>query len=240
MRKVLIAILLLAWVVPALATPPPLDGSRQAVVVLTESWRARKGTLTRYERSSSGAWLRVGGSLPVIVGRNGMAWGLGLHPTPEAPERVKREGDGCAPAGVFRLTSLFGFGQAPPPAHALPYTELTSDTAGVDDPDSRHYNRIVRPGPDVVRDWKSAERMRIPDYRVGIVVDHNPEPLKGAGSCIFMHLWVAPDVPTSGCTATSYSNMRMLADWLRRDAHPALVQMPREAYARYREPWGLP
>ena len=42
---------------------------------------------------------------PVSVGRNGAAWGLGLHAAqPQGPQ--KQEGDGRAPAGVFTLGAI--------------------------------------------------------------------------------------------------------------------------------------
>src|SRR3546814_14689958 len=75
--------------------------------------------------------------------------------------------------------------------------------------DSPLYNRIVdaRDVGDAAVEG-SSEPMRRDlhndgdqRYRSGFVIEHNPEARKGAGSCIFAHLWKAPGAPTAGCTA---------------------------------------
>ncbi|HET6782374.1 MAG TPA: hypothetical protein VFH12_00905, partial [Pseudoxanthomonas sp.] len=53
--------------------------ARQAVVVITPDWNANHGTLRTFERTD-GDWREVGTAQAVTVGRNGSAWGLGLHP----------------------------------------------------------------------------------------------------------------------------------------------------------------
>ena len=118
-RTLALAALLAA---PAACQPPAshpssdstmrMDGVRQMVLVTTDSWDAVDATLQRYERASAAdAWAPVGGPVRAAVGRTGLAWGTGLHPrTGAGPE--KREGDGKAPAGVFRLSSAFGYAPA--------------------------------------------------------------------------------------------------------------------------------
>lgn len=234
MRNLLLLLLLL---LPAQAQIP--DDARQVVLVVSPTWDAVPASMTRWERTDSG-WRAVGSPMPVVLGRKGLAWGLGIHPTEVNAGRIKREGDGCSPAGIFDLKRMFG-SQQKFSAQNLPYQEMKTDTAGVDDPDSRYYNQIVQPGPGVTKDWTSAERMLIPDYKIGVVVEHNTgQPVKGAGSCIFMHIWEGSHTGTAGCTATSLPHMRALASWLQRDAHPVLVQLPLEEYQRYREAWKLP
>jgi zinc D-Ala-D-Ala dipeptidase len=54
----------------------------------------------------------------MVVGRNGLAWGIGVVPTDDAQVRsesapVKREGDGRAPAGIFALSTAFGYASEP-------------------------------------------------------------------------------------------------------------------------------
>lgn len=235
-----ILLLLLALALPLQAQEDLLAGHGQAVVVVSPEWGSVTATLTRYERTASGAWRPVGSSIPVVLGRKGLAWGLGIHPEAANQGRIKREGDGCSPAGIFELKHMFGSRQSFSPAN-LPYQEMKPDTAGVDDPQSRYYNQIVQPGPGVVKDWESAERMLIPDYKIGVVVEHNTgHPVKGAGSCIFMHIWESSSQGTAGCTATSLPYMRALAGWLQREQHPVLIQLPRSEYERYREAWKLP
>jgi hypothetical protein len=80
----------------------------------------------------------------------------------------------------------------------MPYLNLTSSIECIDDPGSKHYNRIVDRSV-VAPDWNSSERMRNAgeSYRWGIVVDHNAivagdtnPPQPGGGSCVFLHIWI--------------------------------------------------
>jgi len=90
----------------------------------------------------------VGGSISIVVGRNGLGWGIGLIATDDAQVRsgsdpVKREGDGKSPAGVFALGTAFGYASDPLQGLKVPYLNLTPSIECVDDPGSKHYNRIV-------------------------------------------------------------------------------------------------
>ena len=54
--------------------------SRQLILVATSGWGAVDGEMTLYERDSiNDQWKAVGEKIPIVVGRNGMAWGKGLH-----------------------------------------------------------------------------------------------------------------------------------------------------------------
>ena len=68
----------------------------QAVLVITPDWQSPNGMLQAFERKK-GAWQPVGDSKAVSIGKNGSAWGLGIHPQ-QPPGPVKIEGDGKAPA----------------------------------------------------------------------------------------------------------------------------------------------
>jgi len=77
--------------------PPqvPVPGSRQLVVVTTKDWTGTTGWLRRYERvPDQPAWRPVGDSVPVVVGRAGLAWGRGIRAEARRGEPVKREGGG--------------------------------------------------------------------------------------------------------------------------------------------------
>jgi zinc D-Ala-D-Ala dipeptidase len=214
----------------------PLALSRQCVVVLTESWRSSEGTLQCFERdSTNSAWRRHGVVVPVVIGRNGLAWG-----DRKAGEPQKREGDLRSPAGAFRLSGAFG--TEPKASTRLPYRQLTEDTIAVDDPESRFYNRIIEGRSVAKRDWRSAEKMGLnPLYRLGVFVDYNVElPSPGAGSCIFLHVWRGPTSPTAGCTALVEKHLAALIRWLDPAARPMLIQLPREQARLLRKDWGLP
>ena len=80
----------------------PLNGSRQLVLVVTESFDDNQARMRRFERSGTGVWRPAGDDVAVTLGKNGLAWGRGLHgQTPLGPGPVKVEGDGRSPAGVF-------------------------------------------------------------------------------------------------------------------------------------------
>lgn len=236
---------------PPPPSPTPGKGpqwSRQVVLVLTPGWDSPRGRLQRWERASlKGPWTRVGEDVPVVVGRNGLGWGRGL---PDAPRGSgtgprKREGDGRAPAGCFGIPEAFGFAPRSEASRfvRLPYRQLTPDTECIDDPLSRHYNRILLTRPRQQRDWSSSEKMReVSLYRWGAWVGHNDSPPRGgAGSCIFLHIWKDAETGTAGCTAMAEADMKALLGWLVPEAQPVLVQLPRQEYDTLPPGgWGLP
>ena len=219
--------------------------SLQMLVVTAKDWDDLHAVGQRYERSKLTAnWHAVGGAFPVVVGKTGLGWGLGIQPrspsTPDGP--VKHEGDGKAPAGIFEITSSFGYSPKPLPYTKLPYLALTPTVECVDDPNSSHYNQLFD-AKDMSKNWKSSERMRRDDelYRWGALVAHNSDPpLSGGGSCIFLHIWSGPDQGTVGCTAMEQRNIESLLKWFDPAKHPVLVQLPRAEYSRYGATWFLP
>lgn len=225
---------------------PLFPASRQLLLCLAADWGATLGRLQRFERLPAGDWAPVGATLPVTLGRSGLAWGRGLHPPVDRAGPEKREGDGCAPAGIFAITALFGYAAPDSPfgrAAKLPYLCASPDLRAIDDPMSAYYNRIVDRSVVAQPDWASCEEMRRADdrYAVGAVVAHNSErPVPGAGSCIFLHVWARAGVPTAGCTAMSLLDMTEIGVWLDGAAAPLLVQLPQVEYERWREAWALP
>ena len=220
---------------------PELNRSQQLVVVTAADWSATSAKLRRFERHNGASWRELRRAVDVTLGRAGLAWGIGVHPTTHGEGPVKREGDGRAPAGVFRLIEAFGVADPEAARVArIPYRQLTDRTEGIDDPQSRHYNRIVEPDTVDERDWKSSERMRVEPYRWGAVVAHNWDQVPGAGSCIFLHVWEGAGVATAGCTAMPESEMLRLVRWLDRSKNPLLLQLPAAEYRRLRDAWKLP
>ena len=169
-----------------------------------------------------------------------------MHPHCCGVGSEKREGDGRAPAGMFAISALFGAAGAESNlvrTAKLPYLPATADHKCVDDPASAYYNRIVDQAAVAQPDWASCENMLRSDQRyiVGAVVAHNAAPpVAGCGSCIFLHVWEAPGMPTAGCTAMSLADMTEIVGWLDGAAAPLLVQLPQAEYERRRADWGLP
>ena len=130
------------------------------------------------------------------IGRNGLSY-------------RKREGDGCSPAGLFRLTAvLWRNARSIRPVTGAPVTNLRPDQIWCDDPSSRLYNR-----PGHLPCQASHERLWRSDrlYDVIGVLDYNIQPrIRGAGSAIFFHLADEKYGPTAGCVAISEADMRRL------------------------------
>jgi L,D-peptidoglycan transpeptidase YkuD (ErfK/YbiS/YcfS/YnhG family) len=225
-----------------------LAASRQLVVVQTSSWDDRVGRLQRFERHGTdkgGGWRAVGEGIDIVVGTAGLGWGIGLHGGGvgvNAPRKV--EGDGRAPAGVFRLTRAFGKQAAP--ESGLPSRTLTPGDVCVDDVSHAAYNRILPAGTE--KTWKSAEQLVRKDwlYDLIVVVDQNhgegdgDRVVAGRGSCVFLHVWRREKSGTAGCTAMDKAHLEDVIRWLKADDAPLLVQLPRDVYASVRATWGLP
>jgi len=197
----------------------------QVLYVVAANDKATSAELYLIKRTTTNVWKSSGAAIPVRIGRSGLAWGAG-EPALPAPAgyRIKQEGDGCAPAGIFRITYAFG-AKAKPAGIKLPYTHCTEAHAGVDDGKSRFYNQIVD-RTQVTVDWISAETM-IPSngcYEFGTFIAHNPRNKAGLGSCIFLHVWQGENIATSGCTAMSLMHLRQVLLWLDPTADPRLIQ----------------
>jgi L,D-peptidoglycan transpeptidase YkuD (ErfK/YbiS/YcfS/YnhG family) len=221
--------------------------ARQMVVVTTGGWDDVHGQLRTFERDEDGAWREAAGPRPVVIGRTGAAWGIGLHDIPVGdPGPVKREGDGRSPAGVFAIGEAFGY--AATATTALPYAAMDASDYCIDVSGSPLYNRIVdadEVGTDAVED--STEPMRRDlhadgdqRYRLGFVIEHNPRGKAMAGSCIFAHLWKSPDSTTAGCTAMQPETMQALLAWLDPKQQPVFVLLPQAEYRRLQHAWQLP
>ncbi|MEP6955587.1 MAG: L,D-transpeptidase family protein [Chthoniobacterales bacterium] len=208
-------------------TKAALAHSQQLLLVTAGGWDNDHGTLTLWERAPGGRWRRVAEEMPVMLGRNGLAWGIGLH----AQRPTKREGDGRAPAGLFELDRIYGRDAAAPSAH-FPYTQMSELMLGIDDSQSRSYNRLLDGAqvPAAARDWKRAEKLRAanPMFRWCVTVKHNWEQRPAMGSCIYLHIWKAPGVATAGCTAMATESLARVVHWLDARKRPLLLQGPRD------------
>lgn len=213
--------------------------TRQLLLALAETWNSSDGKLLRYARvDASMPWRRVGEEIPVLFGKHGLAWGRGLWQIPNsltASQPVKREGDLRSPAGLFHIGPIYAQSQ---PAHSKLAWVQTNDLMYCDDnPVSASYNLPVELSPADLEACREdsgecpAEMLIRPDgvYEKLLWIHHNASPVvKGAGSCIFLHLNHAVPRPTAGCTAVTSSFMDELIAWLDPAAHPLLLQIPRE------------
>ena len=246
--RTLICILALAFAASAQikkaeppAVKPDFGKSLQIVVVVTKDWNAIEGRARMFERSNtSSKWKADGEDFAVVVGRSGLA--MAEARSGDASAKVKKEGDGNSPAGMFPLTESFGTGSKPN-AVELPYTKLVEYTECVDDVRSHFYNRIVNRMQVGNFDWSSSEKMLAigEQYNLGIFVGYNSYPVeKGLGSCIFLHIWKSPTDGAAGCAAMERRNLETLVAWAAPSKIPYLVQYPADVYEKNRKKWNLP
>jgi L,D-peptidoglycan transpeptidase YkuD (ErfK/YbiS/YcfS/YnhG family) len=208
------------------------------------NWNSTTGVLRAFERTSaSGDWKMRGGEIPVVLGKKGLGWGLGLVNGDSGSTPHKIEGDNKVPAGVFRFGSAFGYAPANSARWVkLRYLPLTKQIEGIDDSRSHYYNRLVDRSKVARVDWRTSEKMLRDDnlYKWGVVVQHNPAAIPGAGSCIFLHIWKNSSTATAGCTAMPEKDLVQLLRWLDPAARPIFVQMPRGNYQAFQSKFGLP
>lgn len=230
-------------------SPPIPSSCRQIVLILTDSSKATNGTLSYFERVGTNTeWILSNDKIPVVIGRNGLAWGLGLHDDTNISNfPMKEEGDGRSPAGVFNLISVFGYKPADQIGNLkMPYIHITEMVECVDDVNSEYYNKIIsRNKVEKAEhvDWQSSEKMSLAGvyYELGVVVDYNSDPIKKrAGSCIFLHNWSNPNETSAGCTCMAPIKMRELVYWLDEARNPVLVQLTNQLYSDLIKLWGLP
>ena len=218
-------------------------GSTQLVVATAKDWRAKQGTLSTYERID-GKWIKNIQAIPVILGKNGMAWGRGIHPEPMGV--LKREGDGKAPAGIFDFGLAFGYASIA--NTRMPYQGMEASNYCIDVKGSPLYNTIVdtrNVGIEAIKG--STEPMRLDlthkgdqQYVKGLVIEQNPKNEQSLGSCVFMHVWSQPNGVTLGCTAMAAPKLDRILGWLDPKKRPLYVLLPEQEYKHYQTAWGLP
>jgi D-alanyl-D-alanine dipeptidase len=243
MRIILATLVAVASSLTTAAVPPRLADARQLIVVTTADWNTVRGELRRYEGTSATApWKAIGAPIPMVVGRNGLAWDPVAEQVVAGP--VKREGDGRAPAGVFSLGTAFGYAPSSEVTDLkLPYLHITEGVECVDDVKSTRYNTIVNRRSIASTDWTSSEKMREVGeaYHWGVVVNYNTPPAIGRGSCIFLHVGGGPDsTGTAGCTAMSQPELREMMRWLDPAKKPVMVQLPAAVRDAVKTSWALP
>lgn len=182
--------------------------AEQAIVVTANSSSSVSVIITTFEKSN-GTWRQVA-SFSGNIGRTGFTYN-------------KVEGDGHSPIGIFSLGTAFG--RYANPGTAMRYRQSTTNDFWVDDVNSSLYN-TWQVGPASGR-WNSAEKMYIPSYNYGFVINHNTTSrTPGKGSAIFFHVWSGPGNGTAGCTSTSSDNVIRTLKWLNPSKSPIIIQGP--------------
>lgn len=221
----------------------------QLLVGVADTWDQSRGKLWRYQRdASTREWQRLSHAdgVDILLGRNGLAWGRGALAIPESLQQKhsKREGDGRAPAGCFAITKIYGNDASLPAGANFPYRQVGAWDAWPDDIQNPFYNRHIVIDPQQgIPTWFEKQRMRQGDfaYRWLVEIRHNADPPQpGAGSAIFFHIRRGPDRRTSGCTTMSEGNLKAIVSWLKIDAQPHYVLLPKSVYQSLAPVWKLP
>jgi L,D-peptidoglycan transpeptidase YkuD (ErfK/YbiS/YcfS/YnhG family) len=229
MRFVLVTFMLVipvaAW---AQSCPAVIADATRLAFVTASSMHTNAASLTLYSRENRGApWQALGRAYAVRLGLHGLAWGAGFMQLARRGEPVKHERDWRSPAGIYRIGAPFGFAASKLPG----YVRLKAgETFCVDDLRSPAYNTITT----VARAGRvTGERMRnFPDYRYGLFIDYPSNHAHPAGSCLFIHMWSAPDEPTAGCI--SMAPARVVALQKLAESGAVIAVVPRRALDRFK------
>lgn len=235
-------LLALATLLPAAAFELPAK-STQCLVGIAESWDSSSATLRLY-RKSGGEWQPVGAAWKSRLGKNGLIWGLGIHPVPSGAA-TKKEGDMRSPAGVFALGGVWGYAATIPKHPKLFYRQVTSRDLWVEDPASPQYNCNVILKKEPTSAWEKKQQMKQDDpaHSLKLFIAHNapPKVIPNAGSSIFFHIWRSGgSKPTAGCTTMEEVKLRTLISSIDPASHPLYVLLPKTEYEKFRKSWKLP
>ncbi|MDB6070560.1 MAG: hypothetical protein JWL81_1731 [Verrucomicrobiales bacterium] len=229
------------------AAPRVPDSVFQLVVAIADNWNSSRARLLPFSRPHARApWQPAWpGARPVMLGKAGLAWGNGAIPVPHGQPGIpsKRERDQRAPAGLFKIGTLYGYDPASLPGLRIPSHRVTTRDCWVDDPTLPSYNRHILVDPGNPPPWYEKQKMRLGDFAYEFLLEirHNSDPpFPGHGSAIFFHIRRGPDKPSHGCTTMARPDLVNLIRWLDARANPHYVLLPRAAYAALGGSWGLP
>jgi L,D-peptidoglycan transpeptidase YkuD (ErfK/YbiS/YcfS/YnhG family) len=213
----------------------------QLIVATAPDWNSMHGKLQRFERAKD-TWNPVNAPIPVLFGKNGLAWGSGVTGQQEQGLH-KKERDGRAPAGIFAIGEVFGYEPKLPDGGDYPYHQVTEGDIWSDDSRSPNYNRHIEIDPKNPPDNYSHEKMRSGDFAYHWLVEirHNSDPpVPGQGSAIFFHIRRGVNRATTGCTTMAEPELVKMISWLRAAKHPCYVLLPADEYEKKWRSWNLP
>ena len=152
------------------------------------------------EKQNSGMWQVVYGPFDVQLGKNGLG--------------KEAEGDGKSPEGLYELG--YAFGEDPAPTGAVwPWRTSEDGDIWIEDVNSKYYNMYVKDDGSIEdADWKTYSNLNIAAFARAVEIRYNADRVAGAGSAIFLHIWLSPKKDTNGCTAISRENIETLIKWL--------------------------
>jgi D-alanyl-D-alanine dipeptidase len=212
----------------AQSCPAPLASAHRLVLLVPDTMPSTVATVRQFERATpSSPWQAVGGPAHALIGHRGVGWAHAFAQFAQAGEPVKIEGDRRTPAGFFRIGPSFGFAAS----NWSGYLRIAEGSTCVNDLSSPAYNTVTTRAKI---GWHvHGENMwRVPDYRLGLLVDYPTDRRAHAGSCIFVHLRRPGATGTSGCIALPEPRLVTLQDFARGGA--VLAVLPKQALGRFK------
>ncbi len=197
-----------------------LFSSQQIVLVVADDFNTSNAKLELIEDTN------IILTTDVNIGRNGLGWGIGEKVLiQKKSDPIKKEGDKKAPAGIFKLTDIFGYDYNS--NLKLPYLHTSKTLICVDDSKSNFYNQIIEKNGNE----KSFEYMKRNDqqYKYGVTVLHNKQGIGEKGSCIFLHIQKGEKSATAGCTSMREEDLLKIINWLDKKKNPLLIQIPKSS-----------
>lgn len=199
-----------------------LVASQQIVLVVADDFNTSKAKLECFEDNK-----KLFNTIEVNLGKKGLGWGIGdVELQKMSLDSIKYEGDKKAPAGVFKLTKLFGYSKSN--SFNMPYIHTSKNLICVDDSQSIHYNKIIEAKNTKPKSFEWMKRDDL-QYELGIVVQHNKEGIKQRGSCIFLHVQKTKDAGTAGCTSMHLDDLKQIVSWLDKKKNPILIQIKKSS-----------
>ncbi|MCO7124191.1 L,D-transpeptidase family protein [Sporolactobacillus shoreicorticis] len=185
--------------------------NRQMILVTASGYGKRAVTIQAFSKNKHSKWSRIL-ITHGIIGKNGF--------THNFSERSKG-----SPEGKYTITRAFG--RYKNPGTKLSYHRITADDVWVDNVHSKYYNSLQ----SIRKTHQYSERMNIPQYDYGFVINYNTKIIKGKGSAVFFH--IAHGSYTLGCTATSKGKLVSLLKWLDPKKKPVIIQTVTKELNRY-------
>lgn len=242
MRILLVILFTSTWVKAQL----PIDCS-QVIMGIAKNWSSSDVSLALYEKRGD-QWMKATKTWQARLGKNGLAWGYGLHPQVKSSGPIKVEGDWRAPAGIFKIGGAYGYAAEIKHHPQLPYRQITPKDLWVEDSSSPHYNKhmIIDQLPSSA--WQRKAQMRQNDHAhsLKLYIGHNDailggSPIPGRGSAIFFHIWrEGGNKATAGCTTMSEKMLNQLIARIDPKRRPVYVLLPEQEYRQLKKSWRLP
>lgn len=203
-----------AWVPNTIADQfTTIPNNNQLILVTASGYNTNAAKIRTFEKYDN-KWYEV-------LNVNGYLGRLGFA-------TVMQEGGKKSPRGKYTIGTAFG--RYENPGTKLPYRQINADDVWVDDPNSALYNTWQKASENGGR-WNSAEKMDIPAYNYGFVINYNTEErIPGAGSAIFFHV---SSGSTLGCTGTAQSNVLSILKWIDPAKNPVIIQSPEGELGNY-------